>query len=83
MNVQCIKCKGRGFCGRSSCPHILNSSARFKVKENLVAKDFSGSSPTPFVGRIGYPKLNVGLLSPTSVREDAWEYAVCEVGILG
>jgi DNA repair protein NreA len=74
MNVSCIKCKGRGFCGKISCPHIINSQARFKVKGDLVAKDFSGSSPTSFVGRIGYPKLNVGLLSPTSIKEDAWEY---------
>ena len=26
--------------------------------------DFSGSSPAPFIGRFGYPNVNVGILSP-------------------
>jgi DNA repair protein NreA len=74
MDVQCIKCKGRGFCGKISCPHIINSQARLKVKESLSSKDFSGSSPTPFIGRVGYPKLNVGILSPAVINQDVWEY---------
>jgi len=36
-----------------------------KLKLNKSFKtDFFGSSPAPFIGRIGYPKVNVGLLSP-------------------
>ncbi len=27
-------------------------------------KDFQGSSPAPFIGRFGYPNVNIGLLSP-------------------
>ncbi len=27
-------------------------------------KDFQGSAPAPFIGRFGYPRVNVGLLSP-------------------
>lgn len=27
-------------------------------------KDFQGSSPAPFIGRFGYPRVNIGLLSP-------------------
>ncbi|HLC71577.1 MAG TPA: hypothetical protein VJI32_06200 [Candidatus Nanoarchaeia archaeon] len=27
-------------------------------------KDFQGSSPTPFIGKFGYPYVNIGLLSP-------------------
>ncbi len=27
-------------------------------------QDFQGSAPTPFVGRSGYPNINVGILSP-------------------
>ena len=27
-------------------------------------KDFQGSAPAPFIGRFGYPKVNIGLLSP-------------------
>jgi DNA repair protein NreA len=74
MNIKCLKCKGRGFCGRSSCPHILKTQSKFKVNNNLTKDSFEGSSPTPFVGRIGYPKLNVGILSPAKTSEDVWEY---------
>ena len=27
-------------------------------------KDFQGSSPAPFIGRFGYPQVNIGFLSP-------------------
>lgn len=74
MNVQCLRCKGRGFCGRIVCPHIVKSEAVFKVRDKLTKKDFSGAAPSPFVGRIGYPKLNVGILTPVDVKEDAWVY---------
>ncbi len=74
MNVQCIKCKGRGFCGRKVCPHIIKSEARFRINKQIEKKDFEASSPTPFVGRIGYPKLNVGILSPVEIKQDVWEY---------
>ena len=74
MNITCLKCKGRGFCGRSICPHILKSEAMFKVSNKITAKDFEGLAPAPFVGRIGYPKLNVGILSPAQTNEDVWEY---------
>lgn len=74
MNVKCMKCKGRGFCGRAFCPIIAKSNAMFKVKENIEKEDFLGSSPTPFVGHHGYPFLNVGILSTSEVKENAWEY---------
>ncbi len=73
MKVLCVKCKGRKFCGRTICPVIAKSEAMFKVKE-LTEKDFFGSSPAPFVGQYGYPYVNVGILSPPTVREDAWEF---------
>jgi hypothetical protein len=74
MNVQCLRCKGRGFCGREACPHIINSEARFKISKNIEKQDFVGSSPSCFVGRVGYPKLHVGILSPVEVTQDAWLY---------
>lgn len=73
MKVLCVKCKGRRFCGREICPIIAKSEAMFKVK-NLTEKDFFGSSPAPFVGHYGYPYVNVGILSPPMITEDAWEY---------
>lgn len=73
MKILCVKCKGRRFCGRSFCPIISKSESMFKVKK-LVDKDFYGSSPAPFVGHVGYPFLNVGILSPPYIAEDAWLY---------
>jgi DNA repair protein NreA len=66
MNVPCIKCKGNNpklYCGRSFCPIIAKSEARFKVQDKLAKEDFFGSSPAPFVGRFGYPNVHVGILS--------------------
>ncbi|MFH1331993.1 MAG: hypothetical protein ABIH63_01785 [archaeon] len=73
MNILCVKCKGRRMCGRSFCPILSKSEARFRVKK-LVEKDFYGSSPAPFVGHVGYPFLNVGILSPPYTADDAWRY---------
>lgn len=39
--------------------------------ENLK-EDFFGSSPSVFVGRFGYPKVNVGLLAPQKLDKNAW-----------
>jgi len=74
MNIQCLKCKGRGFCGRSFCPILAKSEALFKVKRLDIREDFSGASPTPFVGHYGYPFLNVGIMSVPDAKEDTWEY---------
>ncbi len=74
MQIRCLKCKGRGFCGRSFCPLVAKSEAAVKVKNSLGKEDFYGSSPTPFVGRFGYPNINVGILSLQEKTEDAWLY---------
>jgi DNA repair protein NreA len=36
---------------------------RLQVNKNFK-KDFSGSSPAPFIGRHNYPNVNIGFLSP-------------------
>ena len=61
-------------CGRTFCPIIAKSRAMFKVKDKIVGDNFSGSSPAPFVGHHSYPNVNVGILSPNEVSEDAWIY---------
>lgn len=70
MQISCIKCKGRGYCGRSFCPIIAKNNAMFKVKEG-VSSDFNGGAPSVFVGRVGYPYLNVGILAPPGVSESS------------
>ena len=62
MNIQCIKCKGRGFCGRKFC--AIASKITSQKRINTSAKqDYFGASPNVFIGRYGYPNINVGLLS--------------------
>ncbi|MFH1511287.1 MAG: hypothetical protein ABIF10_06350, partial [Candidatus Woesearchaeota archaeon] len=72
--MQCLRCKGRGYCGRNLCPIHARAQAHFKVKELLSKQEFSGRSPAAFVGRIGYPLVNVGILSPPERLENAWEF---------
>lgn len=77
MNIHCLKCKGSdpsNNCGRSFCPLVAKSEARFKVEKSIQNKDFQGSSPSPFIGRFGYPYVNVGFLSPPEIKDNAWEY---------
>jgi DNA repair protein NreA len=61
----CLRCKGnnpRLYCGRDFCPIYKKLEVQKKV--NLEAKkDFSGKSPNVFIGRFGYPDINVGILS--------------------
>ena len=74
MNIKCLRCKGRGYCGRSVCPQYmkLNSIAKAKGRHNKT--EFSSQSPAPFVGRFGYPQVNVGLLSPPENTNNSWLY---------
>ncbi|MBU3913846.1 MAG: hypothetical protein KKB21_00635 [Nanoarchaeota archaeon] len=61
----CIKCKGRGYCGKQC--RILSRIQHMLPK---AKNHFSGSSPPEiFVGRIGYPEVNTGILSPQEYGE--------------
>ena len=61
-------------CGRTFCPITAKAEAMFKVKDKFNKEEFFGSSPAPFVGRFGYPRINVGILSPPEETNDAWLY---------
>jgi len=74
MNIQCIKCKGRGLCGRKYCPHILRSRAMFQLGNKLDSSEINSQSPAPFVGNYGYPHVNVGILAPPEMKKDTWQY---------
>ncbi len=68
----CEKCKGRGLCGKPC--KIL---ARFNLLPKLRTH-FSGSSPPEiFVGRIGYPEINTGILAPQETC-DSEDYSLAE-----
>lgn len=60
MDTLCIRCKGKGLCGKRC--HILDKFIDNAPKPKL---HFSGkSAPELFVGRIGYPYVNSGILAP-------------------
>ncbi len=69
MNLQCIHCAGKGMCGRDFCPiqHKINTQAKINLK---FKKDFFGAAPNVFVGRHGYPNINVGLLSNEEITDE-------------
>lgn len=56
----CARCKGRGYCGQRC--KILEKIKDFFPKSKT---HFSGSSPPEvFIGRVGYPLVNTGILAP-------------------
>ncbi|MFC1753894.1 hypothetical protein ACFL96_10985 [Thermoproteota archaeon] len=62
MNIECIKCKGRHSCGRPFCP--ITAKIHSQKRLNIDAKqEYSGETPNVFIGRYGYPDINVGLLN--------------------
>lgn len=59
----CVRCKGgRNLCGLGYCP--LLSRVQLKPKfDQTLKEEFFGPSTNVFVGRFGYPNVNVGPLS--------------------
>ena len=48
--------------------------ALFKAKPLTSKQEFTGTAPAPFVGKFGYPYVNVGILAPQEHNENAWQY---------
>ena len=63
-----------GNCGKGKCPICARNNAIFKVKNALRKEEFTSDAVAPFVGRFGYPYVNVGILAPPEQTEDAWLY---------
>ncbi|MHA1728299.1 MAG: hypothetical protein ACTSWY_06165 [Promethearchaeota archaeon] len=66
----CLRCKGsRLLCGKSSCPILTKHSIMKNIPFNFekVRRDkkiFGASPPSVFVGRYGYPNVNLGPMIP-------------------
>ncbi len=67
----CLYCKGNHL--SSQCPVNARALRLIKIKHVLSKPEFYGSAPAPFIGRFGYPHINVGILAPPFVT-DAQEY---------
>ena len=66
-NGLCNLCKGtRKLCGKDRCPLMLKFYSQQKYLPKVDTKDIAGCSPPAvFVGRYGYPKVDIGPLLPT------------------
>ncbi len=62
----CVICKGsRNLCGKERCPLMIKFYSRSRTKTLIDTLDLAGMSPPGiFVGRYGYPKVDVGPLVP-------------------
>jgi hypothetical protein len=67
----CIKCKGKGLCGRPRCP-ILEKFKSLQSISPAISGDsiFGASPPALFVGSYGYPRVSAGPLIPPLATED-------------
>ena len=61
-----------GDCGKGKCPICARNNAIYSVKNTLDKEEFTSDAVAPFVGKFGYPNVNVGILAPPEQREDAW-----------
>ncbi len=61
----CVRCKAsKMLCGKPRCPLLVRYHSLMKTVP-LLDRHLEGSSPpSVFVGRFGYPKLNIGPLVP-------------------
>ena len=63
----CNLCKGtKALCGRDRCPLMLKFYSQQKYLPQIDRKEVEGCSPPAvFVGRNGYPKVEIGPLLPS------------------
>jgi hypothetical protein len=69
MNQLCFKCKGRGYCNRGFCVIRQKIQVQKNFNENSK-KEFFGENYNVFVGKFGYPDINVGLLNINEPKKD-------------
>ncbi|MEM2213003.1 MAG: Nre family DNA repair protein [Candidatus Nezhaarchaeales archaeon] len=62
----CVACKGSKFlCGKRRCPIIIKALSLLKLASKLNGLKLEGTSPPSiFVGRMGYPRVSIGPLTP-------------------
>jgi hypothetical protein len=61
-------------CGNFNCPVCAKAYSQIKVKKRIVKENFTTEGVAPFVGRYGYPSINIGILAPPEEKEDSWLY---------
>src|SRR5512137_2239660 len=73
-SATCSLCKGtKMFCGKERCPILAQVYARQNILPSINKLELEGSSPPGvFIGRFGWPKVQVGPLVPP-IRGDTME----------
>ena len=61
-------------CGNVNCPICAKAYSQIRIKKRIVKENFSTDAVAPFVGRYGYPAVNVGILAPPEEEEESWLY---------
>jgi len=61
-------------CGNINCPICAKAYSQIRIKKQIVRENFSTDGIAPFVGRYGYPAVNVGILTPPAEEKDSWLY---------
>lgn len=77
MKIQFRQHKGYdplGDCGKGRCPVCARNNAIYNVKNKIETKNFTSNAVSPFVGRFGYPNVNIGILAPAERSDDSWLY---------
>jgi hypothetical protein len=69
MQTLCFQCKGRNYCKRGFCALRQKLQVQREFNEHSK-KEFFGENYNVFVGRFGYPNINVGLLNINEPRKD-------------
>ncbi|MEM5792799.1 MAG: Nre family DNA repair protein [Candidatus Aenigmatarchaeota archaeon] len=70
MKSICLACKGRGWCGINRCPILSGIFSKIKLEKKIKKPEIFGSTPpSVFVGRYGYPQVNVGILLPSETGD--------------
>jgi len=67
----CIKCKGKGLCGRPRCPILEKFKSLQSISPAISGNSVFGASPPAlFVGSYGYPRVSAGPLIPPLAKEN-------------
>jgi DNA repair protein NreA len=61
-------------CGSYNCPICAKAYSQIKIKQQIVKENFSTEGVAPFVGRYGYPSINIGILAPPEENKETWLY---------
>jgi DNA repair protein NreA len=61
-------------CGKYDCAICAKAYSQIKVKNQIVKENFSTEGVAPFIGRYGYPSINIGILAPPEETDETWLY---------